>query len=138
MSVYLDASVVVSTFVDDSHSDRVLEWLALQDRIVLSAWTVAEFSSALSHYVRTKRATASERATLEGEFDRWLASVRMVLPVTPEDFETARELLRAHVELRTPDALHLAIAKNRQLTLATLDNTLKRSAVAEGVAAGDL
>lgn len=138
MSVYLDASVVVSAFVDDVHSDRVIEWLALQDRVVLSAWTVAEFSSALSHYVRTGRATPAERTALEAEFDRWLSSAKVVLTITPEDFEGARRLLRTHIQLRTPDALHLAMVSNRQLSLATLDKALRNSAMAEGVAMSDL
>jgi predicted nucleic acid-binding protein len=135
VSVYLDTSVLVSLFVHDSHRQRVLTWLGNQANVSVSAWTVAEFSSALSHYQRTNRATADQRSRLEADFDSWLAGQPDPLPLHEADMVVTRRLLRSHLSLRTPDALHLAIALNRRLALATLDDGLMAAAMAEGVSA---
>ncbi len=131
MIVYLDTSVVVSAFVHDVHSDRVRRWFGEKRGIKLSHWTITEFSSALSGLRRRREITADQRETAEAMFDNWLVD-EAVEPVLASDFLTARRLLRSHVELRAPDALHLAVAWDRGYGLATLDGKLARVAAAEG------
>ncbi|HEY3814523.1 MAG TPA: type II toxin-antitoxin system VapC family toxin [Caulobacteraceae bacterium] len=133
MSVYLDASVVVSLFVRDVHSARVAGWFATGRPTVLSVWATTEFTSALSFYVRTGRLTVRERKTVERNFDQWRASYTEA-ELTSADFQAARALLLDDVSLRAPDALHLAFAKLRALEIATLDEGLAKSAKASGVA----
>ncbi|MFA4892771.1 type II toxin-antitoxin system VapC family toxin [Brevundimonas sp.] len=137
MTVYLDTSVVVPLFLDDDHAPRVRAWAVSDRSIVLSAWTVTEFSSALSMQVRLKNVTEAERKALERAFDRWSRKGQM-LEFEADMFNNARVLLQRHSRLRAPDALHLAIALRNGVELATLDIVLRDAAVAEGMKVIDL
>lgn len=137
MIAYLDTSVVVSMFLDDVHTSRVRAWLAQAPMVRLSDWTVTEFSSALSAHQRQGRLGRSERANVEEVFDSWL-SQSTVDAVTTPDFLMARQLLRAHAQLRGPDALHLSFARSRDWQLATLDAALSKVAAAERVTTSTL
>lgn len=137
MTVYLDTSVVVPLFVDDDHAPRARAWAKSAWNVAFSAWTVTEFSSALSMLVRMKRFTEVERLDVERAFDRWTRKGRM-LDFQADRFDDARLLLHRHGRLRAPDALHLAIAQWNGLELATLDDVLRDAAVAEGLAVADL
>ena len=132
MTVYLDTSVVVPLFLDDDHAPRARAWAKTERRIALSAWTVTEFSSALSMQVRLNHVTEPERIGMERAFDLWMRSGQM-LEFQTDRFEDARLLLQTHSRLRAPDALHLAIARWNGLKLATLDVVLRDAAVAEGM-----
>jgi predicted nucleic acid-binding protein len=125
---YLDASIVVSLFVNDVHGERVAGWLESQSSHWVSHWTVAEFSSAMSHYVRTARVSPGERDRAEAAFDRWLMRANPILPVLDDHFTEARGLMRLDSSLRAPDALHLGIAKTHRMVLATLDRGLAAAA----------
>jgi predicted nucleic acid-binding protein len=135
---YLDSSVVVSLFVRDVHAERVKRWLAADPPVWISQWTVAEFTSAMSHYVRSRRLTEGERDRAESEFDRWLARREAPLPVANEHYAEARALMRADVSLRAPDALHLAVAREHRMVMATLDGVLAAAAKRAGVTVADL
>ena len=137
MTVYLDTSVVVPLFVDDDHSERAREWGKAGRHVALSAWTLTEFSSAISMQVRMKHLSETERAGFERAVDSWAQQGRMV-DFQAERFDDARRLLRKHQRLRAPDALHLAIASWNGFELATLDGVLKEAAVAEGLSVVDL
>lgn len=132
MNVYLDTSVVVPLLVDDDHAPRARAWARQGHAVALSAWTVAEFSSALSLQVRLKRLTEAERRDTERAFDRWARKGKM-LEFDTDCFQEARRLLQAHGRLRAPDALHLAIAHRHGLAFATLDDVLHDAALAEGL-----
>ena len=132
MSVYLDTSVVVPLFLDDDHAPRARAWAKAGGNVALSAWTVTEFSSALSMQVRMKRLTEPERLGVERAFDGWARKGR-ILGFQTDRFNDARLLLQRHARLRAPDALHLAIARHAGLPLATLDHDMREAAVAEGM-----
>ena len=132
MTAYLDTSVVVPLFLDDDHSPKARAWANAGRHVALSAWTVTEFSSALSHQVRMDRITASERVGLERVFDGWVGKGRMI-DFKADRFNEARRLLQRHARLRAPDALHLAIARHEGLPLATLDDDMREAAVFEGM-----
>lgn len=132
MSVYLDTSVVMSFFLRDIHAEGVRRWAANLPEVTISDWTATEFTSALSHYLRRGDLTEQERAKAEQAFDRW-ASRLVVLEVERDRFAEARSLMRGHRRLRAPDALHLAIARHADLSLATLDIDMREAAVAEGL-----
>ncbi len=137
MSVYLDTSVVMSFFLTDVHATTVRAWAATSPDVVLSDWTATEFTSAMSHYLRQGRLTEHERDRTERTFDRW-ASQHHVLDVARERFGEARILMRVHRRLRAPDALHLAIALESGLSMATLDQDMRDAAIAEGLSVVDL
>ena len=133
MSVYLDASVVVPLFVDEDSTDRMIAWLAGGGPVTLSDWTVAEVSSAMSHHVRRERLDPDERDAAETNLNTWLDLSVTPQAVDPEDVINARALLHRHQNLRTPDALHLAIVHRLGVDLATYDQDLAEAAIRDGV-----
>lgn len=131
--IYLDASVVVPIFITELTSPRLDAWLATDPEICLSEWTVSEFSSALSLRLRTGGLDVEERDAAELELDGWLADGILAVEVGEDDIRAARTLLRFDRNLRTPDALHLAIASRLDCRIATYDRRLAEAAVAIGM-----
>lgn len=123
MSVYLDTSVLVSLLHEDGHTDRVLNWAGGVEHLVLSAWTVTEFTSALAVQARMQRLSDRDRRRLELDLDQWL-STRLVLEVASGDIVEARRLVRSDTRLRAPDAIHLAVVTRHGCVLATLDEDM--------------
>jgi predicted nucleic acid-binding protein len=123
LSVYFDTSVIVSLFLPDGHTLVVHRWLAHERPVAfVSNWAAAEFSSALALRMKVGGATVVERNRAERAFDLWLASGVQWIETASSDFEIARRLIRHdQAAVRTPDALHLAIASRLNLELATLD-----------------
>ena len=140
MSAYLDASVLVSVFTTDDHTPRVLAWLArASERLCVSDWTLAEFSSAVAIGVRTARLTIGDRDDAETALQSWLSSQRPPEPVHSDDVRTARSLLRATaLPLRAADALHLAIAQRIGHAVVSFDSRMCEAAVDLGIAVEDL
>lgn len=130
--IYLDASVVVPIIIVESTSFQVDAWLATRPDICLSQWTVSEVTSALSHHLRTGRLKPESRVVAETMLDHWV-SLNTVVEIDDEDIVGARALLRFDPSLRTPDALHLAIASRLAGGLATYDRRLATAARAIGV-----
>jgi predicted nucleic acid-binding protein len=94
LSDYLDASVLVSLFVDDVHSPRALAFEAQDPDVVTSAWAIAEFSSALSFQMRLGRLTRPERDKAEGDLDSWLARQPDPVVIVQADFFRSRDILQ--------------------------------------------
>lgn len=134
--IYLDTSVVVPLFVNETESARVLRW---RDRLdpreiaiwTISAWTQVEFASAIGMKVRSKALTENEGNDCLRLFHDWLAenSIR-VLSLESTDFQLAREALgRYRFGLRAGDALHLGILiRSAADKLVTLDAVLAKTA----------
>ena len=134
--IYLDTSVVVPLFLSDIHSVKVLAWMERGgEPRTLSPWTVAEFSSAAARLVRIGQITNEARSRAEASLDGWLSQVG-VTAVSATDFIQARVLIRSdRANLRTPDALHLAIAQRLRASIATVDRAMFEAALAHGIAA---
>jgi hypothetical protein len=139
LTPYFDASVLVSLFVRDHHTDRVHNWIAtLSDRPLVSDWAVTEFTSALGLRRRIDVLGRSEREQIEVALDGWLYSVDRI-ELAAADLAFARFLMRSEATpLKAPDALHLAIAMRWGATLATTDRQLSRAAEELGVQVEDL
>jgi hypothetical protein len=132
LTIYLDASVLFSVVHEDAHSERVSAWLVQLDDFAFSRWTVAEVSSALGVQARARRLPADVRQELELELDKWLVG-RPVCAFVDADLVQARQLVRDDVRLRTPDALHVAVALRNGYQLATLDADMAAAARALGL-----
>lgn len=139
MSVYLDASVLVSMFVADNNTPAAWRFGGGAPNCVISVWAVTEFSSALFLQVRKGRLAPDERSEVEARFDRWLTTrPDSVLPLL-EDHQAARTMLRrASTPLRAPDALHLAICQRLGADLATFDRTMRLVATEFSISSIDL
>lgn len=129
MTTYLDASVVVSLFANDAHALRAKRLVSRQGDLVFSDLTAAEFSSALAIHYRTGRAAEGDVRGAFTRFDRWCERIPLRLDVTPQDIRGAEALIRQlTLPLRTPDAIHLVVARRLDATLATFDEALALAA----------
>ncbi len=134
MTIYLDASIVVSLFIADVHTgaaDRLIEGLA-EDAIV-SELCALEFAASVSRGART--GLLSEQAAREAlaDFDEWRALSTVAAPLSVADFRLATSLVRDFAtKLAAADALHLAAAINAGAKLATFDKRLFEAAKMRG------
>jgi hypothetical protein len=133
--IYADASVVVSVFLADVHTGRVLAWLsATREALILSHWTVTEFSSAAARQERIGQISQDRRQLAEQNLDAWLSAVERT-QVLRADFEFARDLIRrGPTRIRAADALHVAIARRLGARVATFDAVMADAARDVGLA----
>jgi len=132
---YLDASLIVPIFVHDAFSDRALALLEQPSlRVVVSDFAAAEFASAMSRLVRMRLLSREEASSIFRDFDAWTEETAESLSIAPQDVsEAASHLRRVDSPLRTPDALHLAMARRAGAALATFDDRLGEIAVRLGI-----
>ncbi len=135
MSVYLDASVLVALFTVDRFTDRAKSFMTAHNPVlVVSNFAAAEFASAISRRVRTKDLTADEAYLAFSSFDSWLARATDSVDTTKSDIAAAAAALRRlDLNLRTPDAINIAVADRLGATLATFDDRMATAARVLGV-----
>jgi len=140
LNAYLDASALFSQFMIDAHTPPMMRWLAdAQDRVVLSEWTLTEFSSALAVAVRMGRLQPDERQRIDMAADTWLVNRTPPYTVLAGDGYAARRFIRAtHRPLRAADALHLAIAQRLGFSVVTFDGAMRAAALDLGIPVEDL
>ena len=137
--VYLDTSFIAPYYLNEATSSAVSE--ALQrfnpGQLVLSSWTRTEFASLLARLVRMNELPHPLALEVMRTFEEDMrVSFAVAEPVKTDFAEASRLLLQdPSLGLRSPDALHLAVAANRSLTVYTLDKTFVRAASALGYSA---
>lgn len=131
--IYLDTSVIVPLFLPEPRSQEAENLLLLQD-IIVSDLAVAEFSSAIALAVRIGRIQAEGGRAVLTQFDAWAADHALIAEARGEDFAAATRLIRRfELALRTPDALHIALAVGIGAKLATFDAKMAAAAAAIGM-----
>lgn len=131
--IYLDTSVIVPLFLPEPRSGEVESRVALQE-IVVSDLATAEFSSAVAMAVRTKRVPKTAAHAVLAQFDAWAPDHALVAETQSEDFAAATAFIRRFdLALRTPDALHIAIAVRLGARLLTFDAKMAAAAKALGI-----
>ena len=137
VTVYLDASVVVAVLLEEPHSATINDWIeTTETRMLLSGLAAAEVASALSLAVRVGRETTTSAERRLREFDEWRADLTFDAAILADDIRVADGFVRRFdLKLRTPDAIHAAVAQRLGATLITLDRRLLRAASALGVEA---
>jgi predicted nucleic acid-binding protein len=126
VSVYLDASVLVALFfTDDPFNARAYELVKENpDSLVVSDFASAEFASVVSRHVRTRDITPALARKTFGDFDRWIETTERAA-IAPPDISAAEAYLRRlNLNLRAPDAIHLAATQRLQVEFATFDKAL--------------
>jgi predicted nucleic acid-binding protein len=134
LTSYLDASVLVSMWVEDSHSDRVTRWSAALSRPpIVSNWSITEFTSALGVRRRMGALSVEEQDSAELALAAWLSGDVDKVALDTSDFEHARRIMRDGLPTRAPDALHLAAARRLRAPIATLDLAMASAARQIGI-----
>jgi predicted nucleic acid-binding protein len=126
--LYLDTSVWVPLFIAEPESAAIRAWFDQVKRqaLVISDWTLTEFASAMGIKVRNKQLKAEQaRKAVSLMNDLATESLQIITPQR-SDHARAIALLGQHaLGLRAGDALHVAIAQNRDTEcFYTLDRRL--------------
>ena len=135
MSLYLDASAIIPTLVEEASSAALTDFLASADEpLVVGDLAAAEVASAVSRLVRMGLIETKVANGVLGAFDAWRESVTIGADITTADFRQAGLFVRRFdLGLRAPDALHAALCRRRDDSLVTLDKRLVVAARALGV-----
>ncbi|MET3612047.1 putative nucleic acid-binding protein [Rhizobium aquaticum] len=133
---YVDTSVFIRALTQEAGWEAILQWLHVQPggSLVISPWTLTEFSSGLALKIRTAQLQASQAAEVQATFNRLTTRSLRLLPIGATHFSTAARFVEHYtLGLRSGDALHLAIAFHAGEPLATLDTRLAKACQALGV-----
>jgi predicted nucleic acid-binding protein len=126
LTVLLDASVLVPLFARDALTPRALAFVAQAGQTLLvSDWAALETISAFAQKARSGAITLREAETARDNLTQWCNDFTIKLALDSSDLEAAAKLVGAFlVNLRAPDALHLAMAQRLNVMLATFDTKL--------------
>ena len=135
--LYFDTSFLLPYFTTEASSTAVEAFFGRHDvdSFAISQWTATEFHSAISFKVRSGQLAAGMQDAILERFATARADSFLVVLPTAADFDLASSLLRDWKSgLRSGDALHLAIARNRDATLVTLDKMMLKAARSQKIA----
>lgn len=136
MTFYADTSLLVALFAPDPLAERAAARMErLPPRIVVTDFAQAEFAAVLGAELRRGDVSRERAAIILDAFDGWIAARADAEPVTSADIALAtRRLRRLDLTLRTPDALHLAVAARPGVPVATFDLGTETAARRRGIA----
>ena len=128
--VYIDTSVLVAYYCPEPLSEKAEKFLMSYLRPAISSLTEVEFFSAVSRKVRKKEIDIKDAARVTARFLTHLDSDNYTyISIEGHHYRLARDWVGMFkVELRTLDAIHLAVASSEGLTLLTSDQGLFKSA----------
>jgi uncharacterized protein len=128
MILYLDTAVLLSLHLYDSKTEAVTKTLGKDKyEFAVSGWGVAEAASALGILVRRKELD-SKLATEVLEGVELLVAESQVLSIDAATLRLATNWLKNfNLGLRAGDAVHAALCKINDVTLATTDRQLIRA-----------
>ena len=137
MRIYLDASALIALFIDsDPFTVRAKAYLAtIVDSLIVSDFAAAEFASGVARLARMQRLGVDDANAIFATFDGWKARMPEIANTTTPDIAAAAAAVRRlDLNLRTPDAINIAVADRLGATLATFDERMATAARALGVA----
>lgn len=115
--LYFDTSFLAPLVLPESTSDKIAAFVRRLpvEEFTVSHWTRVEFSSLIACDVRMSVLDAAAGARADARFEAMVDASFAVLLPNADDFGLAKRYLgKFNTGLRAGDALHLAIAGNRQ------------------------
>ena len=115
--LYFDTSFHAPLVLPESTSDKIAAFVRRLpvEELTVSHWTRVEFSSLIARDVRMSVVDAAAGARADARFEAMVDASFAVLLPSADDFGLAKRYLgKFNTGLRAGDALHLAIAGNRQ------------------------
>ena len=101
----------------------------MDDAPIISDYGAGEVASAISRRVRTGTISVDDARSSLDEFDVWTNALATVIDIDTRDVQRASQIVRQFdLNLRFPDALHVAICDNRRLALVTGDAQMAAAA----------
>ncbi|MBI4293646.1 MAG: type II toxin-antitoxin system VapC family toxin [Betaproteobacteria bacterium] len=134
--IYADTSALVPAFIREPKSDAVLAWIESSgERLIVSEWAIAEFSSAAAIKVRTGQAAPGIAKQARERFLAFVERHCAIAVPQRSEFRRAADLAGVpELNLRTGDALHLAIAEASNVQgILCLDQIMSNGAKAIGL-----
>ncbi len=130
MKAYLDASVLVALLTTDPLTGRAVALMRNKAlTAVVSDFAVAEVVSAVARRVRMGDTTIEDARSVFSRLDFWAAKYAVAAETTTADVKRADAVMRRlDLNLRTPDALHIAIAERLGAAMATFDDGMAAAA----------
>jgi predicted nucleic acid-binding protein len=130
LTIYIDTSVLVAYYCPEPLSEKVEAFLTAHIRPVISSLTDLELFSAISRKVREKGMDRKDAGRVEARFVAHLNNhYYTYLSVEAHHFRLARDWIGMFkINLRSLDALHLALASSQGLAIVTTDQKLSKSA----------
>ena len=115
--LYFDTSFHAPLVLPESTSDKIAAFVRRLpvEELTVSHWTRVEFSSLIARDVRMSVLDAAAGARADARFEAMVDASFAVLLPSADDFGLAKRYLgKFNTGFRAGDALHLAIAGNRQ------------------------
>jgi predicted nucleic acid-binding protein len=139
LSSYLDTSVVVNLLTPEPLSARAEAFvIANPTGLVVSDFTIVEFSSVIARRVRAREMSVDEAQVTFGDFDAWSGRATVRIEIEALDVAQATAFLRRlDLPLRAPDAIHIAMVQRLDATLVTFDRGMATAARRLGIAVAD-
>jgi hypothetical protein len=109
MACYLDTSLLVPLLIREPGTPKVQAFLSVgaAKALLISPWTITEFSSALALKERVRSISRQERRAALTMFEKFRSLRLELVPMETADFEAAARLCDASASrLRAGDALH--------------------------------
>ena len=127
---YLDASFLVALLTPEPLNPRAESFNQRHPTpSIVSDYAAAEFASAISRRCRDGDFTIEQARTALATLDGWIAGAARLIEVLPVDIAFAAGFLRRlDLSLRTPDAIHIAMAQRVGATLVTFDRQMAAAA----------
>jgi predicted nucleic acid-binding protein len=135
--IYFDTSFLVPLVVPEPTSDDVITFMQGLDeaQFAISHWVQVEFSSMIARSVRMRRIESRTARLMNAKFADRVGGFFNVLLPSGDDFNLARDyVMRFETGLKAGDALHLAIASNRNAqAIYSLDDTVIKAGTKLGL-----
>lgn len=134
--VYLDTSALAKWYLVEANSDQVTDYIVGLDSAIISTLTKTEMRCLLARRKRMQAMSPELEAQIYATFLEDIAQRHLALcQVEDKHLDSAAHLIDMlpGYNLRTLDALHLAIAQHHGIErIATADNLFAKAAVALG------